>query len=763
MPGDASFRGATRRQRLAQRRKALGLTQEALADLLGVERSTVIRWERGESQPLPGIRPKLAKVLRVSTDRIQELLDNGRAPGLDASQTGPVPTVPRQLPAAVAVFTGRAAELEKLTRMMEEATDDAPGTVVISAIAGTAGVGKTVLGLHWAHQVAGRFEDGQLYVNLRGFDPVSAPVTAAEAVRGFLDTLGVPSERVPATPNAQASLYRSLLSDRRMLIVLDNARDEEQVRPLLPASPGSLMLVTSRNRLAGLAAVDGARMLTLDLLPLAEAIELLAARVGRTRAAAEPDAIAEIARLCACLPLALAVAGARATVRPGFPLAVLAAELREASGRLAILDAGDPMASVRSVFSWSYHQLSSETGRMFRLLGLASGPDITVPAAASLAGTGEREARRMFRDLTEAHLIAEHAPGRYTFHDLLRSYADTQARAIDTESERAAAIGRMLDHYLHTACASALRLYPWHEPMPLRPVSLGAAPEPISDYRQAMTWFEVEHDVLFAAIARAAGSGFDRHAWQLPWAMSDHLELRGHWHEWAAAERIAVEAAVRLGDTAGQEVSRRLLGRASFVIGDDGQASAQLRESLELCRRLGNRYGAARVHWIMGRMAERQGRYAEALRCTEQARELFRASGNTAGEAEMLNNIGWFHSLLGHYQRALEFGRLSLTLSTEIGHRHNKAHVWHCLGVAEHHLGNFSEAIASFERGITIYLEFDDRYNEAWILGNLGDTYHAAGDLPQARQAWQRALGIFRDLGDPGAARVRAKLEGIDG
>src|SRR5581483_9695788 len=289
----------------------------------------------------------------------------------------------------------------------------APGTVVISAIGGTAGVGKTALALHWAHQAAGQFPDGQLYVNLRGYDPSGAPATPQAAIRGFLGALGAPSGQIPPHPEAQAGLYRSLLVGKRMLIVLDNARDEEQVRPLLPASPGSLVLVTSRSQLTGLAAAGGAHLLSLDVLTPAEAVQLLAARLGAARAAAEPGAVDRIAGLCARLPLALAVAAARAAGRPAFPLAALAGELADSAGRLDALDAGDPGSSVRAVFSWSTRQLSPEAGRMFRLLGIHPGPDICVPAAASLAGIAEADASRQLAALARAHLTAEHVPGRY--------------------------------------------------------------------------------------------------------------------------------------------------------------------------------------------------------------------------------------------------------------------------------------------------------------------------------------------------------------
>jgi tetratricopeptide (TPR) repeat protein/transcriptional regulator with XRE-family HTH domain len=762
MADDALTRDVAKRERFAQRRKALGMTQEALAGLLSVERSTVVRWERGESTPLPSIRPKLAKALEVTADQLDELLARGSTAASDGPE-GAGPTVARQLPAAVANFTGRAAELQTLTRILDQPGTGVPGTVVISAIGGTAGVGKTALALHWAHQVAGRFGDGQLYVNLRGFDPTGTPATPAEAIRGFLDALGVPPERIPPRPDAQAGLYRSLAADRRLLIVLDNAWDEAQVRPLLPASPASLVIVTSRNQLTGLAANNGARMLTLDVPAHAEAAELLTARIGPTRAGAEPDAAAEIALLCACLPLALAVAAARAASRPCLPLTALAAELRDTADRLDALDAGDPAASVRAVFSWSYRQLSAEAARMFRLLGLHPGPDISVPAAASLAGTGEPDARRLLRDLSRAHLITEHAPGRYAFHDLLRAYAADQARATDSGPDRTAAIGRVLDHYLHTARHAALLLMPSHEPVSLAPPRPGTTPEQPAHHRHALVWFEAEHHVLLATVALSESSGFDIHGWQIPWAVMPFLRARGHYQEWAAVQRTALAAATRLGDIAAQAISGRLLANACDSLGHGDQARGYYVTSLQLYRRFGNRLGEAKVHQNLTFLSELEGRYTDALGHSEQALLLYQAIGDKAGEVDTLNSVGWCHGLLGDYQQVREFCKQALILNAEVGDHRLGAGIWDSLGYAEHHLGNLSEAAACYQRALSIVREFGDRYLETICLTHIGDLHHDAGELPQAREAWLQALAILDDLCHPDADRVRVKLKGTLG
>jgi tetratricopeptide (TPR) repeat protein/DNA-binding XRE family transcriptional regulator len=758
MPDGAETNGAAKRRRLAQRRKALGLTQEKLAELLGVERSTVVRWERGETQPQPWLRPKLAEALRVSADRIEQLLA-GSGPG---SPPGRGAVVPRQLPAAVPGFTGRAAELHTLTGMLNEAGVRGPGTVVISAIGGTAGVGKTALALHWAHQIADRFGDGQLNTNLRGFDPSVTPVTPAEAIRGFLDALGVPPERIPVGPDAQAGLYRDLLSDKRMLIVLDNARDEQQVRPLLPASPGSLVIVTSRSQLAGLVAANGACLLTLEVLTHTEAVQMLATRLGSDRAAAEPDAVDRIAKLCAYLPLALAVAAARAATRPRFPLAAFASELADSAGQLDALDAGDPAASVRAVFSWSYEQLSDESARMFRLLSLHSGPDISVPAAASLTGRPQLEARRLLGELARAHLIAEVAPGRYACHDLLRAYAADQARAHDSQAEREAAMGRALDHYLHTAVAAATLLNPTKDAVAPAPPQHGAAPEQPADHAQAWAWFETEHQVLIAAVSLAAASGFDRHAWQLPWAMASELHNRGHWQDRVATQRVALAAATRLGDAAAQALSGRLLAGSYATLADYEEARRHFASSLALYQRLGDRLGEAKVQNDLGVLAQFQRRYADALGHAEQALHLFEAIGDKAAHAQVLNNIGWYYGLLGDYERARAICRRSLALNAQADHRAPEGFVWDSLGYAEHHLGNLAEAADCYQRALTFYRKAGDRFQEAESLTRLGDTRQAAGELTQARHTWQQALAILEDLQHPGADQVRAKLAGVN-
>ncbi|WP_083795896.1 BTAD domain-containing putative transcriptional regulator [Catenulispora acidiphila] len=434
------------------------------------------------------------------------------APAAPAGLSAHPVVVPRQLPAATRHLIGRQAELAFLSEAVGE-TAGAGSGVVISAIGGTAGVGKTALAVHWSHQVAEEFPDGQLYVNLRGFDPSGRPVMSAQAIRGFLDAFHVSAEQIPMSLEAQAALYRSLLAGKRVLVVLDNARDVAQVRPLLPGSPGCLALITSRADLADLIAAEGAHLLTLDVLAEQEARDLLNRSLGG-RLASEPRIAGELTKLCARLPLALRVTAARATIRPLLPLDALVSELRDTRSRLDALDAGGQSSSVRTAFSWSLRQLSPSAARMFRLLGLHPGPDITVAAAAGLAGTSRALAAQALAELARAHLLAEHMAGRFAFHDLLRAYAAEQAATQESEPERHQALHRMVDHYLHTARAACLLLGSPRETIVLPPPEPGAAPEDFAGTARAWAWFEAEHHVLLAITTQAAATGLDGHAWR---------------------------------------------------------------------------------------------------------------------------------------------------------------------------------------------------------------------------------------------------------
>jgi tetratricopeptide (TPR) repeat protein len=631
--------------------------------------------------------------------------------------------------------------------------------VVISAIAGTAGVGKTALAVHWAHRVADRFPDGHIYINLRGFDPGRVVMEPAEAVRAFLDALGVPPQRIPATQTARVGLYRSLLADKRALLVLDNARDAEQVRPLLPGAPGCLVVVTSRNQLTSLVAVDGAHPLTVDLLPEAEARDLLIRRLGPERVAAEKAAVEGIIAHCAGLPLALLIVGARAAVEAHLPLSALAEELGNFRGRLDACSAGDVVSDVRAVFSWSYLALEPAAARLFRLLGLNPGPEISVPAAASLAGQPASEVEPLLADLARAHLLAELVPGRFAFHDLLRAYASEQAGAVETSRERHEAEQRMLDHYAHTGYAGALLLEPNCDPIPMTPPQPGATTSKLSDAAQAMTWFTVERPVLLAVIARAAADGFDTYPWRLAWTLWAWFERRGHHEDWARIQRTALAAAQRSGDPTGEAYAHRGLAAASTVLGRYDDAERHFRSALGKHAQAGERVGQARIHLNLCWLFDLQEQFGKALEHGQQGLRLFQDLDHPTGLTTALNLSGWCHARLGNHDEAIDHCRRALARHRERGDQRGAAHTLYVLGYSYHRLREYERAIASFQEALDLFRYLGDRYSEADTLGDLGDSREAVADPAAARAAWQEALDILEDLEHPDAERLRAKLQ----
>jgi DNA-binding SARP family transcriptional activator/tetratricopeptide (TPR) repeat protein len=671
---------------------------------------------------------------------------------------GPRPLPPpRQLPPPAQYFTGRAEQLMELSELLDQTTGTAAGAAV-AVIAGTAGVGKTSLAVYWAHQVAGSFPDGQLYLNLRGFDPSGTPVAPADAIRSCLDALGIPAERMPPALDARAGLLRSLLAGKRMLILLDNAQDAAQVRPLLAGPPGCLTVITSRHQLTGLAATHGAHVLSLDVLSGTEAAEFLASRLGAQRVAGEREAATELIGLCERLPLALAIIAARAAVRRDLPLAALVAELRDSHGVLDALNGGDTDTSARAVFSWSYRQLDDPAALMFRLLGTHPGPDISVPAAASLAGVPAGQARRLLAALTTAHLIAETAPGRFGLHDLLRAYAAEQARDHCPPAKFAEARLRALDHYLQTGFACALLLEPHrHQITPPEPRP-GVRAEPLASNQQALAWFEAEHQVILAAINLAAASGCDIYAWQLAWTVVDFLDWRGYWDDWEATQEIALAACCRLGEVRGQAHARRSLARATHQLGRHDETPAHLDAALEKFSEIGDVPGQARCHIDMAAVLEPQGRYAEAIDHAQQALDQYRATGDLAGQASALNAVGWCHAMAGDHTLALSYCEQAIVLHRKIGDKDSQAATWDSIGFAHHHLGQYAEAIACYRRALGIYNETGHRHSRAETLIHLAETQHASGETVAARDAWEQALAILDDLHHADADRIRARL-----
>jgi tetratricopeptide (TPR) repeat protein len=633
-----------------------------------------------------------------------------------------------------------------------------PGKAKIAVIAGMAGVGKTTLAVHWANQVAAAFPDGQLYLNLNGFGPAGVPMSQANAISRMLEALQVPTMKIPSSLEGRIGLYRTLLSERRILIVLDNARDADQVRPLLPGGGGCLVVVTSRSRLTGLVAIEGARTIFLNVLTEPEARRMVAQRLGPGRTAADRAATGQLIRACARLPLALAIATALVANRPDQSLALVAANLARVDRRLDDLDTGEAATSLRAVFTWSCRALTPQAARLFRLLAEHPGPDISAAAAASLGGLSQALADHALTELAASHLVNENAHGRFAFHDLLRLYAAEQLGALEDPAERRAASRRMLDYYLHTAHSAARAISPTREMLDLEPAVYGARPTDLADEDRAAGWLKSEHQVLTRVITYAADAGFDTHAWQLPWALTDYLDRDGHWLDWAASQRIALAAATRLGDVAAQARAHRYLGRACFELQDYDEAMVQFSQALAQQRLLGNPVGEAGLNVDICRVHEQRGERDKALACTRLALRLYREAGHQVGEAFALNSVGWFYAQDGNYSEALRYCSDALKLCVKLDYKVGEGLTTDRLGFVHLRLGQSAQALACYDRSVGIHRRLGDRYGQAWSLGHLGDAYHVIGDVPAALRAWRDALTILDDLNHPDVDQVRAKI-----
>ncbi|MEU6372092.1 BTAD domain-containing putative transcriptional regulator [Streptomyces sp. NPDC046909] len=679
---------------------------------------------------------------------------------LDDAPAHPAVT-PAQLPPSLPVFVGRAPELNRLRALLDDAATEGGGaasTVVISTIIGPAGIGKTALAVRLAHEAADRFPDGQLYVDLRGFDPGALPTRPEDAVRGFLAALGVPAARVPEGLDAQAALFRSLAAGRRLLVLLDNARDAAQVRPLLPGTPGCLVLVTSRSRLGGLVSADGAHPVTLGTLAPDEAREALALRIGAARVAAEPRATEEIVRLCARLPLALAVVAARAADRPTFPLETLAEQLRAAQGGLEAFRGDDPAIDVRAVFSWSYDALGPSAARMFRLLALHPGPELTVHAGAALAGEPVPRARALLRELADAHLVAERTPGRYACHDLLRTYAGELVRATESEDARRASLRRLLDHFLHTAHAAALLFDP---PIlvidPVAPAEPPPRPQPLADEKAALAWFSTERAVLRGALGQAADLRLDAHVWQLAWCLERFHERYGHWPEYLALQRTALAAARRLADPGALAEAHRGLGRACMLLRRHAEAEEHFRAAGELFG--DDSPGQALILLCRWELMTRQERHREALPLLGPALPLYRLAGNRRGEAHVLVATAWGQACLGEARAALAHAHRALALFQELGIPLAEGYTWDALGHIHRQLGRPERSVNCCRRALALFREAGDLFNEACVLDRLGDALHSAGDSDEALHAWRSARDALHDFDPVWAAEAQRKID----
>ncbi|GGM95212.1 SARP family transcriptional regulator [Lentzea pudingi] len=639
--------------------------------------------------------------------------------------------VPRQVPAPLAQFAGRDRELAALRRS---------GPVTL--LSGVGGAGKTTLALQWANEAD--FPAGKLHVNLRGFDP-TAPARAEDAIRGFLGALGVPPDNLPAGTDEQGELYRTLLRGKNMLLLLDNARDADQVRPLLPDDPACRVVITSRNRMDDL---DGTTRVRIDALSHAEAQDVLSQRIG-ARATAEPQALSRLAARCGGLPLALAIVAARAD--PQHSLTALADDFAN-DDVLDFLDTGEETTSVRSVFDWSYHRLSPAAQRLFRLLGVHPGPDVSAAAARSLAAGAPPLA-----ELVAANLITETRPGRYELHDLVRAHA----RDLAGEAEGREGLRRLLDHYLHSAVGAAGVLHPFLSEVDVLAPAAGVVPETTDDRTSAQLWLDTEIEVLIALSELALASREDRHAWQITWGVYNFMDILGRWHQAAGLLRSALTATRRLDDERAAALLNQLLAHAELRLGDPAAAETHLAEALRLNELTESIDGQIRVHRYYAFCKETTEDLAGALHHARRAADLSERFGDVSGHAGSMNQIGWYLGLLGDRAQALDHCRTALALHRECGDQLGEASTLDSIAYNLHHDGDFSGAIEHYRQSLEVFTAIGEQFEIATTLVNLGDTHLATGGVNEARRVWQEALEIYERLNHADAAQARARLTAL--
>ncbi len=740
---------------LRQLRSDAGLTQEELAEAATLSPRSVSDLERGINATA---RKDTARLLAdalglAGPQRAQfEAIARGRGPeayagGHLAGTPGPLGSsaaATRTLPRDISGFTGRAAELARLTSTLADAALGG-GVVVVHAIGGMAGIGKTTLVVHAAHQLAGQFPDGQIFLPLHAHTPGQRPVDPADALASLLLAAGISASAIPPGLEPRAGRWRDYLAGKKVLLVLDDATGHEQVRPLLPGTAGSLVLITSRRRLT---ALEDAAVISLDTLPPQEAADLMVRLAGRPNIEPGDGQIAEITRLCGYLPLAIGMLARQLHHHPAWTAGGLAAELAAARDRLELIHAED--LSVAAAFNLSYQDLTAGQQQLFRRLGLHPGPDIDTHAAAALNGTSLASTRRHLEALYDQHLISEPTPGRYRLHDLLREHAQTLA-ATDDPATNETATSRLLHYYLHTALAASEQI-PSPNWTPAATVLPPAKPPecapPISTLRQAAAWLEAERTNLHAAVSHAAASGWPIPAMLIPTAMANFLHIRGHWDQSIALHQTALAAARQAHDRPGQAWALNWMASTQILTRDFTAAEAALWKALALLDDLGDHggqgdalNGLGTVYWLTGDYPAAVGRHQQAL-------ELFRSLGHRRGQAQALNGLGAVRCMTGDYPAAATYHQQALELFRDIGHEHGQCEALTHLGTVQRLTGDYPAAAASFRLAQTLNRDLDDRYKEAWIRSELGVLQRLTGEYLAAATSDQQALKRWRSLGE---------------
>ena len=737
---------------LRQLRDEAGLTQDELAEAARVSQRAISDLERGiNATARKDTAVLLAGALGLD-GRASELFiaaARGRAPASEvlaaaAGEAGSVAAASRTLPRDIAAFTGRRDELGQLmARWAEAAAADGGGVVSVHAIGGMAGIGKSTLAVHAAHQLADQFPDGQFFMPLHAHTSGQRPVDPADALASLLLTTGVPASQIPPGTDARAARWRGHAAGKKVLLVLDDAAGHEQVRPLLPGTPGSLVLITSRRRLA---ALEDAAVLSLDTLAPGEAARLLARLASRADVTAGDPGVVELSALCGYLPLAIGMTGRQLAHHPTWTPAGLAAELAAARNRVELMAAEN--LSVAAAFGLSYRDLDDGQQKLFRRLGLHPGPDIDAYAAAALDSAGVAAARRRLEALYDQHLITEPARGRYRFHDLIREHARALADDDDPDARDAAAT-RLLDYYLHTARAASGHFPSWtiaEDPAPPgRPPD--SAP-PVSSLRQAAGWLEAERANLHAAVGYAAATGRPVYAVSFLAAMDGFLGTRGYRDQGLALYQTALAAARRAGDRAGQARALMLLSPMQATTEDNPAAAASAIRALQLYRDLGDRTGQAAALTMIGLLHTVTDDYPAAAAELRQALELFRGLGHRRGQGDALHYLGRMHRYTGDYPAAAACHRQALELYSDTGYRSGQADALTELGAVQRLAGDYPSAAASLRQALALCRDQGDRFLQVLVLTELAAVQRLTGDYPAAAATSEQAISLSRDLRD---------------
>jgi DNA-binding SARP family transcriptional activator len=717
--------------------------------------------EGGDAEPIPvGELP--------GTIAVGSYTEPAATSGPGAAEATAVPPVdpaaprPTQLPADIGDFTGREVQVEHLCDMLTSGTAVAsPGAFPIAFVAGAGGLGKTTLAIHAAHQIREHFPDGQLYVDLLG--ATSQPARPGDVLARFLRNLGVDGDKVPAGDEERAALYRTLLTGQRVLIVLDNARDTAQVRPLLPGSASCAVLVTTRNRTADLAST---RFFDLDVLEDDEALALFTRILGDERAVAEPHATAQVLEACAGLPLAIRICAARLAARSHWRIATMANRLQDQRRRLDELKVGD--LAVRASFQVSYDSLQPSGGppaggahpaRVFRLLGLWQGPSISLPAAAALVGVPEQDGDGVedaLEGLVDAHLLDSPEPGWYRFHDLLRAYATERAMAVDSQADRDAAVRRLLRWYLVTADAAVSVTSPRRYQMPL---DLAGSPLPLSFHSvdEALAWYDSERANVVAASRQAADAGFDDVAWQLATALFPVFNRWSNWADCATVHRVALASVRRAGSRQGEGWALHNLGLALARMRDK-EGLQHLEDALAIRREISDTVGEAQATVSIADAYYQLEGPQIALKHMVECVEVARRTGRPERYAAALHNLGETYLELGRLDEAVACFVEVKEVAAEIGDAYTDGHATHNLGRAYRDMGRMDEAESTLREAIAVHRSTGDQTGEAVALQFLGLVEQGAGRIAEARASWLTALRIFAGLGDREKA---AKVESL--